>query len=305
MRIFDLHCDTLCRCVGTGEKLLKNAGQLDLTRDIRTEGWVQTFACFVSNRQKGEEAVQAFEAMRRVLADTLEESPDKIALWQPGSQPQRGICSAVLAVEGGQALGGNIENVARMKELGVAFLTLVWNGDNELASGGVGGMDRGLTDFGKECLREMNRVGIVPDISHLNDKGIADVFACSGAPVMATHSNLRSVCGHPRNLTEEQFRFLVENGGVCGLNFYPAFINQESDYTPDDFRRHLDRMLSLGGEHTVALGSDFDGAEMPSFLKGVESLYILYGHVVEWYGEKVADQLFYQNAADFAARSLG
>ena len=175
---------------------------------------------------------------------------------------------------------------------------------NELGSGALGGKDRGLTPFGKECVRELERNRIIIDISHLNDRGVDDVFHIAERPVAATHSNLRSVCGSPRNLTDSQFKEIVRRGGICGVNFYPPFVNGEKDYSLDSLRRHLERMLKLGGEGTVALGSDFDGASMPSFLKGIESLYTLYSAVVEWFGTELADRLFYKNAVEFTAKNL-
>lgn len=304
MRIFDLHSDTLRRCMDTGEALGENSGQLDLKRGNSLGEWVQTFACFLSSQEEGEEAFQRFLGMRKILMDALSAYPEQLELWSPDKEPTPNVCQAVLSIEGGQALAGKIDNVSLFRKMGVRFLTLVWNGDNELASGSVGGMNRGLTAFGEQCLYEMERCGIIVDISHLNDLGIADVFSIATRPVMATHSNLRSVQNHPRNLTEEQFSFLAAHGGLCGLNFYPAFVNGEADYAPEAFHRHLDRMLCLGGAHTVALGSDFDGADMPSFLKDVTGLYTLYSNVVEWYGEEVADQLFYRNAAEFTRRNL-
>lgn len=300
--VFDLHCDTLSRCLETGEPLTENSGRLDLARGSRLGRWTQTFACFLSDQDRGEAAFQKFLAMRQLLLDSCAAHPEQITLWQPGSEPAPGVCAAVLAVEGGQALAGRLDYVERLARLGVRFLTLVWNGDNELASGAVGGLERGLTAFGEQCLYELERTGIVPDISHLNDLGIEDVFTLAKKPVIATHSNLRSVQDNPRNLTEEQFRYLVASGGLCGLNYHIPFVSGGDDYQPEALRRHLDRMLALGGERTVALGSDFDGAAMPSFLKDVLGLYRLYACVVEWYGEALAHRIFSQNAADFTAR---
>ena len=299
MRLFDLHCDTLSRCLETGEPLERNSGQLDLERGKRFP-WIQAFACFLDAEDRGEAALEKFLSMRRLLLDTAGRCPG-LTLWE-GEEPEAGVCSALLTVEGGQALAGRLENVERFARWGVRLLTLVWNGDNELGSGACDGMNRGLTSFGRECLREMERCGITADISHLNDQGIGDVFTLSARPVIASHSNLRSVHGHPRNLTEEQFRQLVRQGGLCGLNYYPLFVSGEADCGPEALRRHLERMLELGGENCVALGSDFDGAGMPSFLRGLEGIGALYGHVAKWYGFLLADRLFYQNAFDFFAR---
>lgn len=306
IRIFDLHCDTLSRCLDCGEGLYKNSGQLDGARICGEKvAWVQTFACFIESGCRGEAAYQRFLSMRRLFDETLYCDSEHFALYDPSAEVQPGLCTSLLSVEGGTAIGGDIGNIARMARMGVRFFSLVWNGDNELAHG-IGGQKQGLTPFGKDCLRELVRTGIVPDISHLNDDGVEDVFTLTDAPVVATHSNLRTVCGHSRNLTDAQFQELVRRGGLCGINFYPLFVTgkKQDSYTYDALRRHLERMLELGGEQTVALGSDFDGAPMPSCLNSAEKLVRLYGSVVKWYGESFADRLFYSNAASFMKHDL-
>ena len=310
MDCFDLHCDTLNRCLEVGEELACNTGQLDLRRGIRPDGiWVQVFAGWIDAGIRGPAAMERFRQQRQVLVRALEQCPEQIGLFAPGVPLRPGVCTAILAVEGGQVLGGRLENIPLLASLGVKFFTLTWNGENELGFGGASAGETpyvpgGLTAFGKACIPELERCGILVDISHLSDAGVEDVLSRSTRPVVATHSLLRSIHPHSRNLTEAQFSELVRRNGLCGLNFYPAFVNGETDYPPEALRRHLERMLELGGEDAVALGSDFDGAAMPSFLSGVEGLYTLFGFVVKWVGEAVARKLFYENAAAFAARNL-
>lgn len=303
MRVIDLHCDTLACAEQDGRDLFRNEGQLDLERGIRLGSWVQTFACFLPSSLRGEEAYQTFLRQRGRLLEALERYPDTLELYHSGIEPVSGKCTALLSVEGGTALAGKAERIEEFKKLGVSFFTLVWNGDNELAHG-VGGENAGLTSFGRECLAELEKWNILPDISHLNDLGMADVFSLTEGPVLATHSNLRSVWDHPRNLTEEQFRELVRRKGLCGINYYPAFVNGGSDYEPEALRRHLERMLELGGEDILALGSDYDGADMPAFLCSVEKLAVLREYVVEWYGEGLAEKLFFENARRFLEKNL-
>lgn len=310
MDCFDLHCDTLNRCLETGEALEGNSGQLDLRRGIRPDGiWVQVFACWIDAGIRGPAAMERFRRQRQVLLQALERCPEQLRMFAPDAPPRPGMCTAILAVEGGQVLGGELANIPVLASLGVKFLTLTWNGENELGFGGAPAGEgpyapQGLTAFGRACIPELERCGILVDISHLSDAGVEGVLSCSTRPVVATHSLLRSVQAHPRNLTEAQFSELVRRKGLCGLNFYPAFVSGQTDYPPEALRRHLERMLELGGEDILALGSDFDGASMPSFLPGVESLYTLFGFVVKWMGETVARKLFYENAAAFAARNL-
>lgn len=306
-RVFDLHCDTLSRCLDAGEGLYENGGQLDGARICGTSApWVQTFACFIESGCRGGEAFRRFLSIEKLFSETLAQDPIRFSRYSPDKEPEAGKCTALLSVEGGTAIGGKLENIEVMAKKGVRFFTLVWNGDNELCHG-VGGEDKGLTPFGKDCLKELVRTGIVPDISHMNDRGMDDVFCRTDAPVIATHSNLRSVCEHPRNLTDAQFKELVRRNGLCGINFYPLFVtgNRTESYALSALRRHLDRMLSLGGEQIIALGSDFDGAVMPHGLNSAEKLVTLYESVVKWYGETLADRLFYGNAASFMQKHTG
>lgn len=303
MKSFDLHCDTLACSNMDGRNLRENDGQLDLTRGARLGTWVQTFACFLPSDLRGEEAHADFLSQVAVFEKALADNPDLMRRYETGVAPKEGMCNAILSIEGGTAIGGKLENIEKCKQLGVSYFTLVWNGDNEIAHG-VGGEDKGLTDFGKEAVRELERCNIIVDISHLNDKGMADVFAMATKPIMATHSNIRSVHEHFRNLTDEEFRFLVDNGGLCGINYYTEFINGKPDYTPEDFHRHLDRMLELGGKDIIALGSDFDGADMPPWLNKVEKLADLYRYVTEWYGTELADKVFFENAYTFTEKNV-
>ncbi len=304
MRIFDLHCDTLARCVDCGESIVKNSGHFDLERvNALDVFWVQTFACFIESDVVGEAAWKRFCEMESLLRSTLRRFPEKIMLYDPNGAQTPGICQAILSVEGGTVLGGDVSRVSELAERGVRMLTLVWNGENDLA-GGVGSKKR-LTALGRACLAQMREVQMLPDLSHMNDRSMDDVFSFDDGPVLCTHSNLRAVCGHPRNLTDAQFSEIVRRGGICGINLYPLFVNGENDCTEEDVHRHLDRMLSLGGLETVAVGTDFDGAVMPSFANSAQMLATLYESVVKWYDQTVAERLFYENAASFFKRTLG
>lgn len=304
MRVFDLHCDTIACCEIDGRDLNENSGQLDLMRGISLSGsWIQTFACFVESSLKGEAAYQKFLSQRNVFEGFLKKYPDKISQYQSGQEPEAGKCTAILSIEGGTALGGRLDRISLCKQMGVAFFTLVWNGDNEFAHG-VEGENAGLTPLGKECVKELEAQNIIVDISHLNDAGIEDVFSIAQKPVIATHSNLRSVHPHQRNLREDQFLALVKQKGLCGINYHTAFVNGGKDYQEEDLRRHVERMLELGGEEIIALGSDFDGADMPDFLRDIKGLEKLYKNMVKWFGESLTGRIFYQNARDFADRNL-
>ncbi len=185
------------------------------------------------------------------------------------------------------------------------MMTLTWNGPNELASGNVD-PQMGFTDFGREAVKEMERQNIIVDVSHLNDKGMEELMGgLATKPIIATHSNLRSICSHKRNLTEEMFRYIVEHKGLCGLNLLHNFVSDEpkKDSKAELFR-HVYRMLELGGEDVIACGSDFDG--------GIESqmdnpaLFASFGDYMVENGinRRIADKIMFGNALHFFEENI-
>lgn len=169
--------------------------------------------------------------------------------------------NVLLTVEGGEVFHGGAETVDAYAALGVRVAAIVWNNENRLASPAVGGSQQGLTAYGREIVRRMNERHMAVDVSHLNEAGFRDAMACSAAPLMASHSCCRALCDHPRNLTDDQLRQLFAAGGFVGVNFYPCFLDASGKATVERVVDHIDRMLSLGGDGYVGLGSDFDGIE--------------------------------------------
>ena len=177
----------------------------------------------------------------------------------------KGLSSAVLTVEDGRMVQGKMEKLHYMYEQGVRAISLTWNFANCFGfpnSKDPEIMGKGLTDFGIEAVGEMNRLGILVDVSHLSDGGFMDVARYSKKPFIATHSNCRALTPHTRNLTDEMIRILAEKGGVSGLNFGPDFVTpsgEETDSKVEYLADHVWHMLQIGGEDCVAMGTDFDG----------------------------------------------
>jgi len=168
---------------------------------------------------------------------------------------------------GGCVLAGDLSRVALLAQQGVRCITLTWNGENELGSGHD--TPRGLTDFGREAVREMERQGILVDVSHLNDAGFDDVLAAASRPFLASHSNSRAVCGVSRNLTDEQFKAICASGGVAGINLYTEFLGNDP-VTVETICDHIIHWMDLGGAKHIALGGDLDGCEtLPVGFTGV------------------------------------
>lgn len=304
MRLFDLHCDTLTECYRCAESLCCNERHVDLKRGGRYRPWYQVFAVFVSDTLRG---VAATRYVKRVLdfAHSQEKRlAQQLTLIDRELNVTQGTdrCGGILAIENGVSLGGKIENVARFAALGVRTITLTWNGSNELGHGCLSGCDDGLTAFGKRAVREMLRLGIVPDVSHLNEAGFWDVATLTDRPFLASHSLSRAVCDHPRNLTDAQFKELRRRGGLVGLNLVEAHLGQQSF---DAMHRHLTRFLELDGENSVALGGDLDGTALPAEWDGVAVYEKLLDYLLgRGLSETLLERLFFQNAFDFYTKTL-
>jgi len=288
MRVFDLHCDTLTECMKKGEPLARAGGHISLERGACLERWGQVFAVFVPESLRGEwaavwanHAIDFFEGQR--------------------AQIER-ACTPVLAIENGGALAGDLGRLDEFAKRGVKIITLTWNGANELGCGAYCGASPGLTDFGKAAVRRMHSLGIVPDVSHLNEAGFWDVAAC-GKPFWATHSNCAAVHPHCRNLSDEQLRAVFASGGLVGINLYTEFLGGAG--TARDVARHLTYMTALGGEDHVALGSDFDGCDVHPSLAGIERLETLNGELEKLgFTQEQREKFFYYNAAKRLANHL-
>ncbi|MGE5553068.1 MAG: dipeptidase [Betaproteobacteria bacterium] len=185
----------------------------------------------------------------------------------------------VLAIEGAQALEGDLALLRVFYRLGVRLVTLTHNYRNELADGAYEESPGGLTSFGRQVVEEMNRLGMVIDVSHLAPPGFWEVLERSSAPVIASHSNARALCNHRRNLTDEQAKALAAKGGTIGVTFCPLFLREAPDdqhpvpTSLSDVLDQIDYLVDLAGPEHVALGSDFDGIDwVPAGLDDVSRL---------------------------------
>ena len=182
--------------------------------------------------------------------------------------------------------------------------SLSWNAPGPLASG-HNAPERGLTPLGRAALAEMERVHMIVDVSHLNDRCFDEVAALTERPFVASHSNSRAVCGHRRNLTDAQFGEIRDRGGLVGLNFADIFLGDRApDIKPtfDDISRHIDHWLELGGEHIIALGSDFDGCDTPPVIETAAQMPAFQQRLEKRFGERVTARLCSENALAFFER---
>lgn len=305
MNLFDLHCDTLTACLERGESLYENAGQLSLRRGAAYAPWLQCFAVWIPDDLRGASAFARFSAAADLLTQTVKTYPDRIRQCfcreDFEKAEQAGQCGAILTIEGGAALGGRLENLELAFRRGVRVMTLTWNGRCELGDGCGVRHAGGLTAFGKEVVRRMQTLGMVPDLSHASDALFWDTASATDGLLIATHSDARRICGHPRNLTDEAFLEIRRRNGLAGLNFCPAFLREDASRAcAEDLLRHAEHFLSLGGENTLSMGSDFDGTDLPDGIRGIESMEDLAEMFLRHgYSEALVRKIFYENARAF------
>ena len=300
MNVFDLHCDTTKLCWEQQWDLINPTSQVSLDRPPKGK-WAQVFATFVPDSYRGPSAGRFLQENYGYYQEQLKKNSSLVAPVARGGDIQAinasGRCAAILAVEGGCVLQGKMEKVQTLVDMGVKILTLTWNAPNEIGSG-HDREDLGLTDFGRSLIPVLEQNHILVDISHLNDRGFDEVAERASRPFIASHSNLRSICSAPRNLTEEQFCKLARSGGVAGINLHAPFLTDEpAKAGMDHVLRHVTRFLELGGEDHVAIGSDFDGANIPPCLVGTQGLENLAEYLlVHGISEDVINKMYYDNA---------
>lgn len=263
--VIDTHCDTILSLMrGRPLDTRSDEGHIDLPRLKDGGVGAQFFACFIEPQFKPDKGLKRVMQQIDAFYHAVEENQDAIEVATTVDAITRihaaGKVAAILAIEGGEAIDGDLAALRMLHKLGVRSFGLVWNQRNQLADGiGERRAHGGLTNLGIDTVKELNRLGIIVDVSHLNDEGFWDVIETSSSPIMATHSNSRAVCDHPRNLTDDQIRALAKNGGVMGMNFCPTFVEEDGQATIDRLIDHIDHIVELVGFDHVGLGSDFDG----------------------------------------------
>jgi membrane dipeptidase len=254
MLICDSHCDTLYKLY------TKDTKDLDITPEKLKQGGVnlQTCAMYVGTSPKKEDINSAVHGMLEIV-EILKQKGLEFA--DGPSFAREGETKYMLSVEGCEPMEDDLSSIEKFRSLGVRMAALTWNYDNKLASCHKGEQDRGLTQLGREALKEFNRLNIAADLSHINEKGFWDALENSEKPPMASHSCAKALCKKSRNLSDEQLRALFSAGGFVGVNFYPAFLSDTGKAGFSDILRHIMHMYEMGGSGKVGFGSDFDGIE--------------------------------------------
>lgn len=304
MKYIDLHADTILPILQQGEdaSLYENSNtHIDIKRLQKGQALAQCFAVWLPdgdfdlidvdsrfNPSNPEEDLEYIDLAVNRLNQEIKQHSEDIA-WAKNSTDIRqndkdGKISAILTLEDARAINHSLENIERFYKQGFKIIGLLWNQENCL--GFPNSTDpkinqKGLKPFGIEAIQYMEELGMLVDVSHLNDGGIADVLTYAKKPVLATHSNARSIANHPRNLIDEHIKGIAESGGLIGLCISPRFLRGSgNESTIEDMIRHLDYILDVGGEDVLAIGTDFDGTsgnfeigspkEMPKLFEQLE-----------------------------------
>ena len=304
--VFDLHCDTSLAMLGKGHQspqaLRSNKLHIDLERASTLAGYCQCFACFTTPQMQQwyqKSPVEIFEREIDAVLAHVNSNPDLIrqafSAADVSKNLEEGKMSAILTIEGPAGFGFDPALLEDLWNLGFRITTLGWNEKNVLTgSHRTGG---GLTDLGREYVKEAQRLGMLIDVSHISDEGFFDIMDMTQAPVIASHSNSRAVRNHSRNLTDEMFLEIVKTGGVAGLNLYTDFVGENADI--DKCCDHVFHFMELDPDGKgIALGGDLDGCEtIPAGFNGIQDYPKLSERLLQrGLDEKTLRNIFWNNA---------
>ncbi len=303
MRPIDMHCDTILKLMNDGNKgLYENDLSVDIKKLKKGNSLAQFFAMWV-DLKNGQDPLETCLKMIDRFYIELEKNSSYISLATNYEDIKRndekGKISAILTIEEGAAIKGELSNLRNFYRLGARSLTLTWNNVNEIGHPNYYEefRDKGLTDFGFEVVQEMNRLGMLIDVSHLSDKGFYDVARESKKPFIASHSNSRTMKEHPRNLTDPMIRTLSECGGVMGICFERDFLGDSENARIEDMIRHIKHIKNIGGIEVIALGSDYDGSHPNYEIENIGEIEKLaYSLKDKGFTEEEIDKIFYKNA---------
>lgn len=300
MDLFDGHCDTILKCYLEGGGLRRQTGHLDLERRRGKGRWAQFFATFGSPEDMpGRSLWEVFLEEYALFRSEIDANADLVIFCRTGAEAEAafaaGKTAAFLSAEGAELLDCDLEKLRMAHRMGVRIVNITWNHPNALSGTNAAEQDRGLSEQGRAFVNTMGELGMLVDVSHLSDPGFWDVMEITDRPVVATHSNARSVFPHSRNLTDEQFTAIINTNGVAGLNMYAGFLGDDPDF--DTVVSHLEHFLALGGEDNVSMGGDWDGiTSMPRGMSGIQDMEKLYEHLLRRnYSEALLEKVFYSN----------
>ena len=300
--MIDLHCDTIMQLLDHPDSgdLYRNTWKIDIEKLQKAHSKVQDFALFI-NLGETNDLYGRYEEMRNLCTTQIhlygEHIQHVLSYQDVESVYESGKIGALMSIEEGGVLGGDLDKLKQAYQDGVRLITLTWNYPNGLGEPHCGEQHKKLTPKGIEFVEVMQDLGIIMDCSHLNDAGTEQLGDILDVPFVASHSNAREVTAHTRNLPDNLIKLIANKGGVIGLNFAQSFLGTSPVSRIDDIVKHGLYLINKGGEDVVALGTDFDGIKPNTEIKDASEMYRLYDAFKEaGLSMEQCEKLFWKNA---------
>ncbi len=284
--IFDLHCDTITRLYETKESLVKNNGAIDLNK-MQKGGYLgQVFAVFINLKKHDnpyQYALDVIDYYHKVIKENDFFIEEALSYNDFMKIKSKGKMIAMLSIEEGGILEGDISRIDELYSKGVRMMSLTWNYKNSIGAPNVDALTKpidlfkinnqdGLTEFGKKVIKRMNEIGMIIDISHLSDKGVEEVLKLSTKPVVASHSSYRDLYPVSRNLPPHLINDLKGQNGVMGLNYCLDFITNDENHYLLELKNQWKTLIDTFGVNVLSFGSDFDGFTSVDALKDASDM---------------------------------
>ena len=300
--MIDLHCDTIMQLLDHPDSgdLYRNTWKIDIEKLQKAHSKVQDFALFI-NLGETNDPYGRYEEMRNLCTTQIhlygEHIQHVLSYQDVESVYESGKIGALMSIEEGGVLGGDLDKLKQAYQDGVRLITLTWNYPNGLGEPHCGEQHKKLTPEGIEFVEVMQDLGIIVDCSHLNDAGTEQLGDILDVPFVASHSNAREVTAHTRNLPDNLIKLIANKGGVIGLNFAQSFLGTSPVSRIEDIVKHGLYLINKGGEDVVALGTDFDGIKPNTEIKDASEMYRLYDAFKEaGLSVEQCEKLFWKNA---------
>lgn len=300
--MIDLHCDTIMKLIDhpSSGDLYRNTWKIDIEKLQKAHSKVQDFALFI-NLGETNDPYGRYEAMRNLCTSQIQRYGEHIqhvlSYQDIESMYESGKIGALMSIEEGGVLGGDLDKLKQAYQDGVRLITLTWNYQNGLGEPHCGDQHKKLTSKGVEFVEAMQDLGIIVDCSHLNDAGTEQLGDILDVPFIASHSNAREVTAHTRNLPDHLIKLIANKGGVIGLNFAQSFLGTSPISRIEDIVKHGLYLINKGGEDVVALGTDFDGIKPDTEIKDASEMHRLYDAFKEaGLSVEQCEKLFWKNA---------
>lgn len=301
MKFIDLHCDTASRIFYENLNLKSELCKVNIDKLKKGGCLGQVFAFFVDQKLNDDPYDEFLKLYNRFIEE-IEKNLNEIQIVRNidelNNAEKEGKIGAFLSIEEGEVIKGSIDNLKNVYDMGIRILTITWNYINQLGypNADYTYKDQGLTKKGLEVVEECERLGIIPDASHLSDAGFYDLIKVCKKPFIVSHSNARAITNHPRNLDDHMIKLLAEKGGIMGINFCSDFLGNKSVSSIEDIILHMKHIKKIGGIDVLALGSDFDGIENEVEIKDAsefDKLYIALKN--NNFSELEIEKIFYKN----------